>query len=153
MIETDVVRLILLAIMVVASIVIFRIGKNRAGRMLKLIGTLHILSGVYVARMSLLRIFREGFFGEADSALGHYPSEISKELIFWFLVWGPFAFIIGMLVSWFEGRGKYPPASIGWALAVASLASVMVDPKTGFWWVLVPAFLIIRGPHVKARTT
>jgi len=90
-------------------------------------------------------MFREGFFGEADSSLGRVPSEMDKELIFWSLLWGVFTFLVGQLVSWMEKRGQRPPAYLGWELAAISLLAALLAPKDGFWLVLLPASMIIRG--------
>lgn len=109
------------------------------------IGVLHVLGGAWVGREPLARIFREGFFGEADSSLGRVPSDADKELIFWSLLWGVFAFLLGQLISWTERQGKRPPTFLGWELAAISLLSALLAPKDGFWLVLLPAFMIIRG--------
>ena len=110
-----------------------------------LIGVLHIFGGAWVGREPLARIFREGFFGEADSALGHVASQMDKELVFWFLLWGMFTFILGQLISCVEAQGKRPAALIGWELAAVSLLAIALYPKGGFWFVLIPAFLIIKA--------
>jgi hypothetical protein len=150
--EADWVRLALLPAILAAAIVIFWRRRNRAARLLKAIAVLHVVAGSWLARNEIIRGWQAGVLGEADSGLGKAsPAHIPREMVFWFLLWGPMTFIVGMLVSWFESRGKYPPASVGWALAVTCLVSVVLDPKTGFWWVLVPAFLIIRGPHMPVR--
>ncbi len=109
------------------------------------IGVLHVLGAAWVGRGPLARIFREGFFGEADSSLGRVPSEMDKELIFWSLLWGVFTFLLGQLISWAEKQGQRPPAYLGWELAAVSLLAALLAPKDGFWLVLLPAFMIIRG--------
>ena len=108
-------------------------------------GCLHVLGGVWLGREPLMRIWREGFFGEADSALGHIPSRTEKELVFWFLLWGVFTFLLGQLVSRMESQGKRPPAYFGWELVTISLAAALLAPKDGFWLVLIPAFMLTRG--------
>ncbi len=63
-----------------------RLHSRKVGRLLMLIGFLHVLGGTWVGRKPLARIFRDGFWGEADSALGNMASEMDKELVFWFLL-------------------------------------------------------------------
>jgi hypothetical protein len=149
MLEALVVRLALAPLFLIGLLVILYLRKRRAARLLMLVGVLHVAGGLVVGREHLARIFREGFFGEADSALGALPEEAGKELIFWFLLWGVFCFMLGQLVSYMEGRGLRPPAYFGWELAAVSLLCAALMPTGGFWLVLVPAWLLIK----EARST
>jgi Family of unknown function (DUF6463) len=142
--EADVVRLILGLLFLIGLLLIVRLHSRKVGRLLMLIGFLHVLGGAWVGREPLARIFRDGFWGEADSALGNMASEMDKELVFWFLLWGLFMFIFGQLISCIERQGKRPAAFIGWELAAISLLAIALYPKGGFWSVLIPAFLIIK---------
>lgn len=142
--EADVVRLILGLLFLIGFLLIVRLHSRKVGRLLMLIGFLHVLGGTWVGRKPLARIFRDGFWGEADSALGNMASEMDKELVFWFLLWGLFMFIFGQLISWIERQGKRPAACIGWELAAISLLAIALYPKGGFWSVLIPAFLMIK---------
>jgi Family of unknown function (DUF6463) len=144
MLEADVVRLTLGPLFLIGLLLIMRLRTRVAGRLLMLIGSLHIFGGAWVGRGPLAQISREGFFGEADSALGHVASQMDKELVFWFPLWGVFTFILGEVISWVEGQGKRPAAFIGWELVAISLVAIALYPKGGFWFVLIPAFLIIR---------
>jgi hypothetical protein len=143
--EADVVRLLLGPLFLIGLLLIVRLHKRKAGRLLMLIGFLHVLGGTWVGREPLARIFREGFLGEADSALGNVASEMDKELVFWFLLWGVFMFIFGQVISCMERQGKRPAAFIGWELVTIGLVAIALYPKGGFWFVLIPAFLIIRA--------
>jgi Family of unknown function (DUF6463) len=143
--EADVVRLILGALFLMGFLLIVRLHRRKIGRLLMLIGCLHVLGGTWVGREPLARIFREGLLGEADSALGNMTSEMDKELVFWFLLWGVLMFIFGQVVSWMERQGKRPAAYIGWELVAMSLLAIALYPKGGFWFVLIPAFLMIRA--------
>lgn len=109
------------------------------------IGCLHVLGGAWLGRGPLRRVWEDGFFGEADSALGRIPSRAENELVFWFLLWGVFTFLLGQLVSWAESQGKRPPAHFGWELVVITLTAALLAPKDGFWLVLIPAFMLTRG--------
>jgi hypothetical protein len=149
MLEADLVRLTLGPLFLLSLLVILYLRKRRAARLLMVIGVLHVLGGVVLGRGHLARIFREGFFGEADSALGAFPSETEKELVFWFLLWGVFNFLLGQLISYMERQGRRPPAYFGWELGAISLLSALLLPKDGFWLMLLPAFLLIK----EARAT
>jgi hypothetical protein len=85
MLEADLVRLSLGLLFLMGLWVLARLRKRTAGRLLMLIGFLHLLGGAWVGRGPLERIVREGFFGEADSALGHVASQMEKELVLWFI--------------------------------------------------------------------
>jgi hypothetical protein len=142
--EVDVVRLILGPLFLIGLFLIVRLHNRKVGRLLMLIGFLHVLGGTWVGREPLARIVRDGLWGEADSALGHMASEMDKELVFWFLLWGMCMFIFGQVISCMERQGKRPAAVIGWELAALSLLAIAFYPKGGFWFMLIPAFLIIK---------
>ena len=108
-----------------------------------LIGFLHLLGGAWVGRGPLDGLFREGFFGEADSALGHVASQMEKVL--WFMLWGIMTLLFGQLVAWMERQGKHPPTLIGWELILMNVIVIALYPKGGFWCVLIPAFLMIKA--------
>lgn len=144
MLEADVVRLALGPLFLICLLVVFRLRKRKAARLLMVTGVLHILGGLWVGRRPLMRIFNEGFFGEADSALGNLPAHAEKELLFWFVLWGVFTFLLGQVISWLNNEGKSVPAYIGWELAVISIVAALLAPKDGFWLMLVPAFMLIK---------
>jgi len=144
MLEALVVRLILGPLFLISLLVILYLRKRKAARLLMVIGALHVLGGLVAGREHVARIFREGFFGEADSALGSLPTETGKELLFWFLLWGVFVFLLGQLVSYMERRGLRPPAHFGWELVAVSLLCAALMPAGGFWLVLLPAFLLVK---------
>ena len=145
MLEADVVRIALAPLFLLCLGVIFYLRKRKEARLFMSIGCLHIMGGAWVGRGHLARIGREGFFGEADSALGSIPSRMGRELAFWFLLWGVFTFLLGQLLSWMERQGKRPPAHFGWELLIINLAAALLIPKGGFWMVLIPAFMLTRG--------
>lgn len=149
MLEADIVRLILGSLFLICLLVVFRLRKRKAARLLMVTGVLHILGGFWVGRGPLMRIFSEGFFGEADSALGTLPAHAEKELLFWFLLWGMFTFLLGQVISWLYKEGKRIPAYIGWELAVITLLAALLAPKNGFWLMLVPAFMLVKDAKAK----
>jgi hypothetical protein len=144
MIEADLTRLALGPPFLVCLLVIVYLRKHKAARLLMVTGVLHVLGGVWVGRGPLMRIVREGFFGAADSGLGHVPSATDRELVFWFLLWGVYTFVLGQLLAWMEDQGRRPPAYLGWELIAINLIAAALMPKGGFWLVLIPSFLIIR---------
>ncbi len=151
MLEADLVRLILGLLFLACLAVVFYLRERKAARLIMAIGVLHVLGAAWVGREPLARIFREGFFGEADSALGRIPSRVERELIFWSLLWGAFTFLLGQLVSSMERQGKRTPAHFGWGLAAVSLTAALLAPKDGFWLLLLPAFMLVRGARKGAR--
>jgi hypothetical protein len=145
MLEADLVRLILGLLFLICLAVVFYLRERKAARLIMAIGVLHVLGASWVGRYPLAQIFREGFFGEADSALGRIPSRVERELIFWSLLWGVFTFLLGQLISVMERQGTRAPARFGWGLAAISLTAALLAPKDGFWLMLLPAFLLVRG--------
>lgn len=153
MIEADLVRLALGPLFFACLLVVVYLRQRKAARLLMVIGVLHVLGGAWVGREPLLRIFGEGFFGEADSGLGNVPADADKELFFWFTLWGIFTFVLGQVLSWMERQGRRPPAWLGWELIVVSLIAAALLPKGGFWLVMIPAFLIVREARRPGATT
>lgn len=143
MLEADLTRFALGPLFLICLGVVFYLRVRKAARLLMVTGVLHVLGGSWVGREPLVRIFREGFFGEADSGLGNVPRDADKELFFWFVLWGVFTFVLGQLLSSMEKRGCRPPAWIGWELIVINLIAAALLPKGGFWLVMIPSFLII----------
>jgi hypothetical protein len=144
MLEADLVRLILGLLFLACLAGVLYLRERKAARLIMAIGVLHVLGAAWVGREPLARIFSEGFFGEADSALGRIPQRVEREMIFWSLLWGVFTFLLGQLIASMERRSERAPASLGWELAAISLAAALLAPKNGFWLLLLPAFMIVR---------
>jgi Family of unknown function (DUF6463) len=147
MVPADLLRLVLIPPFLIGLWIIVRRRERKVGRTLMLIGAVHMLGGVLVGWEPLVRIFQEGFFGEADSTIGHIPAEEEQEMVFWFMLWGVMAIFFGQVVARVEGLGERLPAWLGWELAAMSLLGIMLAPKGGFWWVLLPAYWIVRDSH------
>lgn len=143
MLEADIVRASIFPIMLVGAMLIWRTRRYVAGRLLVLIGSLH-LTGGWVGRDPLSRIFARGFFGQADSAVGRVPAAADQELVFWFLLWGVMAIVLGQLAIAAERQGARIPRWLGVELLVINAVCCALMPKGGFWWVLLPAWLIAR---------
>jgi hypothetical protein len=147
MLEADAVRIAIFPVMLLGAILIWRSHRHVAGRLLILIGVLH-LAGGWVARRPLSRIVANGFVNQADSAVGRLPAVADQELVFWFLLWGLVTVALGQAVVLLEKCGGGPPRWWGWQLLILNLICAVLLPKGGFWWVLLPAWLIIRGERV-----
>jgi hypothetical protein len=143
MLEADLVRVAIAPVMVLGAILIWRSKRYVVGRLLILIGVLH-LSGGWVARQALERILENGVISQADSAVGKLPSYADQELVFWFLLWGLMTAALGQVLIMLEQRGVLPPRWWGWQLLILNLICAVLMPKGGFWWMLLPAGLIIR---------
>lgn len=144
MLEADIVRASIFPVMLIGAIVIWKIGRNVAGRLLVLIGTLH-LAGLWVGREPIARIAAAGFLNQADSAVGNLIGMADQELVFWFALWGVWTMFLGWSVIAIEREGARVPRTFGWALLVVNLACAALMPKGGFWWVLLPAWLLTRA--------
>ena len=144
LLEADLVRAALGPLFLVSLLVILYLGKNKVGRLFMTIGVLHVAGGLVVGREPVVRIVRDGFIGEADSALGNMAGHMDKELAFWFLLWGVFTFLLGQVASWVDREGRRLPAHVGWELIVVNLVAAALIPKGGFWLVLIPAAMIVR---------
>lgn len=144
LLEADLVRAVLGPLFLISLAVIVYRGKNKVGRLLMTVGVLHVLGGLVVGREPIARIFREGFVGEGDSALGNLPAHMDKELAFWFMLWGVFTFILGQVASWVDENGQRLPAHVGWQLLLANFVAGVLVPKGGFWFLLIPAYMIVR---------
>jgi hypothetical protein len=141
--EADIVRAALFPIMVVAGFLIHHSGRHVIGRWLILVGTLH-LTGLWVGRHAVASIVAGGVIGQGDSDVGHIVDRANQELIFWFALWGVWTIFVGQLVSILEDRGLPVPAWFGWQFFLCNVLAAVLIPKAGFWWVLVPAALIIK---------
>lgn len=153
MLEADLTRLALGPLFLACLLVVVYLRKRMAARLFMVIGVLHGLGGAWVGREPLLRIVREGFFGEADSGLGNVPADAPKELVFWFMLWGVFTFVLGQVLSWMERQGRRPPAWLGWELIAINLIAAALLPKGGFWLVMIPSALIVWEARRSGETT
>ena len=143
MLEADLVRLAIFPMMLAGAILIWRAGRQVVGRLLMLIGTLHLI-GLWVGRTAVLHIVAGGILGQADSAVGRVESRADRELVLWFALWGLWTICLGQVIAMLEHRGERLPAWFGWQFLMINLAAAALLPKSGFWWVLLPAVLIIR---------
>ena len=142
MLEADLVRLALLPLMLAGTIYIYRSGRYITGRLMMLIGVIH-LGGLWVGREAIARIADGGWIGQADSAVANVPGIADQELIFWFTLWGLLMILIGQLLNALEKNNARPPSWFGVQLAALNLGCAALLPKGGFWWVLLPAYRII----------
>lgn len=144
MLEADIVRAAIAPVMLVGTILIWRAKRQIPGRLLVLIGSLHLIGG-WVGRDPLRRIAERGFWSQADSAVGRVAGMADQELVFWFLLWGIVTILLGQLTIAIEKRVGRAPRWFGAELLVVNLVCCVLMPKGGFWWVLLPAWLIARG--------
>jgi hypothetical protein len=92
----------------------------------------------------VLGIITGGILNQADSAVGNLPAIAGQELVFWFTLWGFLMVLVGELLVLFERSGLTVPAWVGYQLLLLNLVCAVMLPKGGFWWVLLPAYRIIR---------
>jgi hypothetical protein len=92
----------------------------------------------------LIRIIAGGTINQADSAVGNLPAFADQELVLWFALWGVLTIVLGQTVVVLERSGARLPAWFGYELLALNLGCAILIPKGGFWWVMLPAYRIIR---------
>jgi hypothetical protein len=150
--EADTVRALLIPFVLFGSVLIWKAGRAVAGRLLVLIGSMHLVGG-WVGRDALRRIVRNGIVGQADSGVGLVVGSSNQELVFWFLLWGFLMIVIGQLVIRMDECGIRVPRRVGVQLFVVNVICAVLIPKAGFWWVLLPSWLIARQPSDRSSVT
>jgi len=102
------------------------------------IGLLHMLLFLWFGRRVLAAIAGEGFWDTIDPIR-------DRQMIFWALLTGVIALLLGQLALWVEGRGMRLPAFLGWELIAITLVCGVLMPISGEWLFLIPAALILIG--------
>ena len=106
------------------------------GHSLIAIGILHTVIGVLAFGAPLAHIARDGFFNAVDP----HPD---RQAAFWFLLTGALLVILGQSTCWTQSRTGTVPRSLGWGLLGISLLGVILMPASGFWLLLMPAWLAL----------
>lgn len=111
--------------------------KKWIGKVIILIGVVHLIFGFITYRSAWAEMLAEGLFNTVDGQLGH-------EVAFWFIAFGLLTLIFGRLIDWYERIGQPLPAFLGWELLVISIAGIVMMPVSGWWFLLFPAIGAIR---------
>lgn len=107
-----------------------------AARMLIAIGVLHLLLFLWFGRRVLAAVAADGFWNTIDPIR-------DRQMIFWALLTGVFAVVLGQLGLWVERRGTRLPVFLGWEIFAIGLVCGVLMPISGGWLFLIPAVLIV----------
>ena len=111
-----------------------------AGVSLLVIGGGHVALGAVRYRRILGGMLRDGYVASllhADPA-----TALRRQRAFWFEVTGIGLVLLGAQTAQLERQGVRPPRQTGWALAGLAVAGGAALPASGFWALLLPAWLI-----------
>lgn len=106
--------------------------KKWIGRVIILIGVVHLFYGITTYGTTWSKMFRDGLFNTVDGSPAH-------EAAFWFIFFGFLMLIFGGLVDWFENNKQQLPLFLGWSLLALSVAGVVMMPVSGWWFLIVSA--------------
>ncbi len=114
-----------------------------SGYLLLIISIIHILVGVWLFAEPLADIIRNGGFNAV--APNPFAPYFDREDAFWFMMTSPLLFTLGQLCCWAHAQKITLPAFLGWNLLAISTVGVVLEPISGFWLLMLPAFLIVAA--------
>jgi len=114
-----------------------------SGYLLLIISIIHILVGVWLFAGPLADIIRNGGFNAV--APNPFAPYFDREDAFWFMMISPLLFTLGQLCCWAQAQKIILPAFLGWNLLAISTVGVVLEPISGFWLLMLPAFLIVAA--------
>ena len=114
-----------------------------SGYLLIAISVIHVLVGIWLFTEPLTDILQNGVFNAV--APDPFAPYFDREAAFWFMIASPLFFTLGQLCCWAQERGIALPTFLGWNLLAISMVGVVLEPISGFWLLMLPAFLIIIG--------
>ena len=68
-----------------------------------------------------------------------------RQVLFWALLTGIMALLLGQLALWVASRGRALPAFLGWQILGMTVVCGVLMPVSGGWLFAVPGVLIILG--------
>ncbi|BAZ70495.1 MAG: hypothetical protein KME28_12850 [Pelatocladus maniniholoensis HA4357-MV3] len=112
------------------------------GYLLIVISIIHVVIGVWIFAGPLTDIIQNGIFNTV--APDPFAPYFDREDAFWqFMIAAPLLLTLGQLCCWAEAQRITLPAFLGWNLLAISLVGVFLEPISGFWLLILPAFLIL----------
>lgn len=122
------------------------------GYLLIAISIIHVVVGVWIFTEPLTDIIQNGIFNTV--APDPFAPYFDREDAFWFMIAAPLLLTLGQLCCWAEAQGISLPAFLGWNLLAISLVGVFLEPISGFWMLILPAFLtLIASRRATTRLT
>lgn len=107
-----------------------------SGYLLIAISILHVGVGIWSYAEPITGIWQDGFFNVVDPY-------VDRQAAFWFMMAAPLFFAVGQLCCWAQAQNITLPASLGWNLLAVSTVGAVLMPISGFWLLMLPAFLIL----------
>ncbi len=114
-----------------------------SGYLLIAISIIHVLVGIWLFAQPLTDILQSGVFNAV--APDPFAPYFDREDAFWFMMASPLFFTLGQLCCWVQERVIALPTFLGWNLLAISTVGIVLEPISGFWLLMLPAFLIIIG--------
>jgi uncharacterized protein DUF6463 len=109
-----------------------------AGRLLVLIGLIHVLLFLWLGSGALRAVVRDGMW----RAVAPHTDRL---IIFWSLCFGVMGVFLGQLISWTEARRMRTPAWLGWELLGLGVLGAVLMPVSGWWVIILIGALIVAG--------
>src|SRR5512143_101113 len=102
------------------------------------VGILHCALFLWTGRATVRSIAAQGFWNTIDPIR-------ERQVLFWALLTGVLALLLGQLALWVSRQGKALPAFLGWQILGMTIACGVLMPISGGWLFAVPGALIILG--------
>ena len=102
------------------------------------VGVLHCALFLWFGRVALRTMASEGLWNTVDPIR-------ERQLLFWALLTGIMALLLGQLALWVASRGRALPAFLGWQILGMTVVCGILMPVSGGWLFAVPGVLIILG--------
>lgn len=118
-------------------------GRPLAGVSLLVIGAGHLVLGAVRYRRPLVDMVREGYVASLTRAELSPAASLERQRAFWFEVSGVGLVLLGVQTALLERQGVRPPQQTGWALGALAVAGGAALPTSGFWALLLPAWLTV----------
>ena len=111
--------------------------KNWIGKVIIIIGLIHISVGLILLWSTLAELLSEGLFNTVHG-------QAMREGFFWFTFFGVLLIILGAWLNWCERKQQQLPSFLGWSLLGMVAVMLFIMPVSGAWLMLVPIGGIIK---------
>lgn len=114
--------------------------KQQFGLVLLGIGMLHQFVGLLIYGPALPAIFDAGIVNAI------LPPYWDRNATFWYYIVGFLLIHCGLMTHWLLPRQHKLPPFWGAGLLLLSIGSLILIPASGFWFLLVVSFMMLRQP-------